>query len=338
MSDVSSNLSRRSLFKAAAVGAVGAAALPLVRPGFASAAPAPNAPADGGGYLTAGGYPALDPGGPAVLNVSVDEFIPVNFRADAVNTTPSTSWDYRFWGGLQMINGSSFWHAGVHLPQGATVRGLDLSINPNGQTGGNTFVRLVRYRALPGGVTGGGGDPGTDFQIIAETPVATGATLQIVSSPAVAHVVDEANWNYRLTFLELKAGQAILYGARIGYSPAQSGPVFLATPQRAYDSRSAGGIFTPGTYRPINCAVSGVPSTARAVVLNITATTTAANGGYAVLYPTGGTKPTTSIINWNAGQTIANSTSSGCGPGASVTLGVEVSSADLIVDVVGYYP
>jgi hypothetical protein len=156
---------------------------------------------------------ALDPSSSTAINVSCDEFLPVNM-------TLSTAWDYQFWGGLQMNAASpaSYWHAGLHPVLGATLRGLDLTVDPRNQAGG-VVARIMRYRALPGGPTGPGSPiPGTDAQVLCETAVASGNGLMVVSSPPISHVVDELNWNYRITWVYLQPGGAILFNARVGYT------------------------------------------------------------------------------------------------------------------------
>ena len=294
---------------------------------------------------------AQAPSSATVLNISVDEFLPVKVFAD-------TAWTDLFWGGLRMTGSqASYWHAGFHVPNGATITGLDLTVDPQGQSGG-VLCRIVRYRAIPGDstvypdpVTGGagGGIPGTQAQLVASTATATGNGIQVVSSPAVSHVVDELGWNYRVAFLNMVPNGAILFGARVGYTPpaaaggGSGGPVFLNAPTRAYDSRPGlaplTGIKTPfidGTVRTISCAVGGVPSNARGVIINLTATGTSANG-FARAYPAGGALPGTSSLNWAGGQTVANSAIVACGANSSINIQVLSSTADIVVDVAGYF-
>jgi len=130
--------------------------------------------------------------------------------------------------------------------------------------------------------------------------------------------------------------------------PSSSGTLHTIAPARVYDSRPdkaplgvTKGRLDPGDNRVIDCTVnaSGVPAAAKAVILNLTAAAPLANGNLAV-YPDGSPAPDTSTVNYQAGSNIANSTSSGCGAGATVRVQCGATSpggTDFIVDVVGYY-
>ena len=127
---------------------------------------------------------------------------------------------------------------------------------------------------------------------------------------------------------------------------ATAGALIAIAPARVYDSRPGfepngvtKGAISPGQNRVVDCTVnaSGVPAAARAVVLNLTAANTAGRGNLAV-YPDGTPPPATSSINYTAGVNIANSTTSGCGPGAKVRVQCGGSAGcDFIIDIVGYY-
>ena len=370
-------LSRRSLFKAAGAGAIAAG---VVGPALAQGSRAP-----------------IDQtvSGPNVLAISCDEFFPVNGLGSSLTPNAQIAWSYSFWGGMIMTAGDSYWHAGFHLPAGSRITGMDLWVDPRNQADGITCA-MMRYRAIDGTPRDVSGNYPSSFYeyictpeatvsgvaAIAGVPMmgrATGNTVKEVSSPAINHLIDENNWNYRITWLRLTSGGgtiaapftsgAALFGVRIGYTapaivfpttttttttttptttpPAAgaSGPVFLSTPARVYDSRPGTAPatgpktkFAAGEVRTISCAVGGVPTTARGVILNITATSTSANGGYATVFPSNSGLPATSNVNWNAGQTVANSVTVGCGPNAAVNVQVANSIADIILDVAGYYP
>ncbi|MDQ6712734.1 MAG: hypothetical protein M3Z28_06035, partial [Candidatus Dormibacteraeota bacterium] len=80
----------------------------------------------------------------------------------------------------------------------------------------------------------------------------------------------------------------------------------------------------------------GIPSGgAAAVVLNVAVTNTTANG-VLIAYPTGSGQPSTSNINFVAGQTISNLVQLPLGTSGQVALTSVGSSADLILDVEGY--
>lgn len=125
-----------------------------------------------------------------------------------------------------------------------------------------------------------------------------------------------------------------------------SGQLHPITPARVYDSRPGElpltvpkGRLEPGMNRVVDCTVnsSGVPADATAVVINLTAAATVGRGFLGV-YPDGVAAPATSTLNYNVGLNIANSTTSGCGPGAKIRVRCGGSTgAHFLVDVVAYY-
>jgi hypothetical protein len=139
----------------------------------------------------------------------------------------------------------------------------------------------------------GPGDGGTVTQ---STPVLTRTFTQL-GQDGVGVAVSDADGQTSGT------NQPFTVGGR--YKPL--GPV------RILDTRSAVGVATT-TPVPSNGTVSipvtghnGVPATGVvAVVLNVTATAPSAMG-FVTVYPDGQPRPTTSNVDWTAGQTIANS-------------------------------
>ncbi|MEV4612253.1 S53 family peptidase [Kitasatospora sp. NPDC049258] len=114
-----------------------------------------------------------------------------------------------------------------------------------------------------------------------------------------------------------------------------------ATPHRLMDSRLGLGTFQ-GSFggrevRALNLDFGGRLSGAKAVVLNVTVTNPQGDG-HLLLYPNGQNAPTTSNLNWTAGQTVANMVTVPVGQGGVVEiLNGSWSNADVIVDVFGYY-
>lgn len=117
----------------------------------------------------------------------------------------------------------------------------------------------------------------------------------------------------------------------------------LANPPRIYDSRlpGFGGKFTDKTERTIdatkrtNGTGSGVPAGAIGVLVNLVATNTNP-GGFAALWASG-LYPGNASLNWgSANMTIGNGTTTAMAPAGTFRCRVE-GSADIIIDVVGYY-
>lgn len=146
-----------------------------------------------------------------------------------------------------------------------------------------------------------------------------------------------------------------LLGVRVRYRPpAPSGLNFVPiTPARVYDSRrnmapDASGKMTAGTNRTVSIAhgrsvstgavttVNAVPATAKAIAYTLTVTGTS-GGGYLAVNPGGDATVRASTINWLSGQTLANSGIVGVSPARTITIISGGGSADVIVDVTGYF-
>jgi subtilisin family serine protease len=107
----------------------------------------------------------------------------------------------------------------------------------------------------------------------------------------------------------------------------------LDTPVRVLDSRRTTRPRVSGEV-PVDLAAR-VPAGATAVVLNVTLTG-ADRRGFAVAYPTGTSRPSTSNVNVEPGQTQANEVISRLGRDGRVSVFLDSTSASLIVDLVGY--
>ena len=127
------------------------------------------------------------------------------------------------------------------------------------------------------------------------------------------------------------------YGRVDAYDAVRNG--FHAIPPcRVVDTRS-GSPLGAGTDRMLTIAgVCLVPSTAKAVAVNLTVTepTTA---GFVTLFPAGATLPATSSINYSVGQTRANNGVFGLGTGGALVAhcGQVSGTAHVILDVYGYF-
>ncbi|GAA0660099.1 hypothetical protein GCM10010193_08770 [Kitasatospora atroaurantiaca] len=84
-------------------------------------------------------------------------------------------------------------------------------------------------------------------------------------------------------------------------------PFLTTTPTRVLDTRagSGGQIGPDGTVRVKVRGVAGVPDTARAVLVNVTATGPSA-GGFLTAYASGDKRPATSVVNFTSGATVPN--------------------------------
>lgn len=111
-------------------------------------------------------------------------------------------------------------------------------------------------------------------------------------------------------------------------------------PTRFMDTRdpSAGGyVPDPATGQPVCTVVDrfGVPTTAEAVVANITVADPRA-GGYVTVWPDSLPQPVASSLNYVAGQVVPNAATVGLGAAGGIALYTK-APAELIVDIAGWF-
>lgn len=127
-----------------------------------------------------------------------------------------------------------------------------------------------------------------------------------------------------------------LQGYVTGNSTRIAGDLVPVVGNRLLDTRVSGGAFASKSTRALQVAgIAGVPRNAASVLLNLTAVTPSARG-YVQAYPTGGSRPITSSVNFVAGVTRANLISVPVGADGTMTLFNDVGKVDLIADLVGY--
>lgn len=91
-----------------------------------------------------------------------------------------------------------------------------------------------------------------------------------------------------------------------------------------------------GAGRQVTLTIPGLPATATAVALNVTAINPTAPG-YLTVYPTDAARPTTSSLNFVKGQTVPNLVMAKVGTGGKVTVYNSAGTVDVIADLSGYY-
>jgi len=123
---------------------------------------------------------------------------------------------------------------------------------------------------------------------------------------------------------------------------APGGAYTALTPVRLLDTRATSPKSTLAPGGSVSLVVTGfnaVPTNATAVALNVTATDTTA-ASFLSVYPTGGTLPVVSNLNWSNGETVANSVIVPVGTGSnagSITLYNQLGHTDVVVDLEGYF-
>ncbi|MFD5507232.1 hypothetical protein ACFWIB_05585 [Streptomyces sp. NPDC127051] len=115
-----------------------------------------------------------------------------------------------------------------------------------------------------------------------------------------------------------------------GYTPLD--------PTRFLDTREGQGqVAGQGTTGVQITGRNGIPYNATAVALNVTVTNPREDG-HLTVYPSGGSAPVTSNLNFRGGQTVANSVIVPVGADGSIKIRNGAwKGTDVIVDVVGYY-
>jgi uncharacterized repeat protein (TIGR01451 family) len=121
-----------------------------------------------------------------------------------------------------------------------------------------------------------------------------------------------------------------------------SGAFYTLAPCRLVDTRVlpdgplAGPALVAGQERAFTLAGQcGLPASATSVALNVTVTGTGAQG-FVTVWPDGSPLPTTSTINFSAGQTRANNAVVKLGPSGVVRV-VSAAPTHLLIDVTGYF-
>jgi uncharacterized protein (DUF1501 family) len=134
-------------------------------------------------------------------------------------------------------------------------------------------------------------------------------------------------------------GSSHVIGDVVGYFVESGGNHLVPlTPQRIADTRSGtpGALLGGKSFDLQVGGIAGVPSTAQAVVMNVTAIDPTA-GGYITVWPTGQTMPTASSLNFSKGQTVPNLVVAKLGAGGKVSVFNSDGAVFLLADVVGYF-
>ncbi len=141
--------------------------------------------------------------------------------------------------------------------------------------------------------------------------------------------------------LYTSGGELDLIADVVGCFSSSGAQIVAVTPARLLDTRTGQGA-RKGVVRggsEIELAVAGVrgiPTTARAVVLNVTATDSSSDT-YVTVYPNGVSRPNASSLNVMAGDTIANLVIAKVGSNGKVRLYNRAGAVNLLADVTGYF-
>lgn len=182
---------------------------------------------------------------------------------------------------------------------------------------------------------------------LAIAPISEDGTVCFYTKGGVHLLADVAGFFLPLGDTAIPAGPAALTTRQALTSPGVSAGRFVPNePARLYDSRPTQpgpgpkGLIADGETVKVDVLGSSVaatlPTGVSAVVVNVTATETAA-AGFITAYPSGTTRPTASSLNYaSAGDTTANLAVIPLGADGSIEL-FSRGGAQLIVDLVGVF-
>ena len=207
-----------------------------------------------------------------------------------------------------------------------------------------TLAPAQAFEATVGYATSdGSAQAGHDFtQTSGSLSFPAGMTERFVDVPVLPDSVAEGSETFTLT-LPGASGSSIV-GATATGRIFDAGVFFTLQPCRLIDTRNPAGPFggpalVAGQQRSFSLAGRcGIPTTARAVAVNVTATEPTTQG-HLIWFPSGAEKPRTSTVNYTAGLTIANDAivPVGTSTGLTVHCGQASGTTHVVVDVTGYY-
>ena len=227
---------------------------------------------------------------------------------------------------------------GNALTYGGPIQGSPLvtGITPSsGPTTGGTSVTITGSNFSGATAVDFGSNPATSFTINSSTSITA-------TSPAGSGKVD-------ITVTTSSGVSSVVSADAFVY--ISSNPYHSLTPTRICDTRvvqtgvslnecNSGGTKTLSSGTVLDIPVVGqdsIPSNATAVVANVTVTNTT-SAGYLTVFPGGeSTPPTASNLNWASGGTVANLVTVALGPNGDIEAYNFEGSADVIVDIAGYY-
>jgi uncharacterized protein (DUF1501 family) len=218
---------------------------------------------------------------------------------------------------------------------------------------------------LPGqpleiGVAGRAGVPASGATAVAMnlTAVAPSSAGHLRVTPSGKAPAETSNVNFgpgdtvpNMVVCELGANGALTIDAAVaathvvgdifGYFSADGDRLVTMSPRRLLDTRNGTGapkaqLQPNGSVNLAVGGVGGVPSTATAAVLNVTAVNVAA-ASHVTVWPAGTSEAATSNLNLQPGLTIANLVVCRIGQGGAVSMRNPIASCDLVADVLGYF-
>ena len=232
-----------------------------------------------------------------------------------------------------------------------TVTALDNS-TPTPHPVPQAFLDLSLTGASAGTATGVNSFSGFGKEKIVNTPNRFGsdangsvAVTYTAANPLATTGTDTITSQNTPNNPTVTASTTYTYGGSVPFTQAPYTPV---NPFRVCDTRPVApgiasnqcnlpgqGPITQGQTRAVLVTGGGVPSTATAIVVNVTAIAPTA-GTFVTLYPTGGAFPKTSNLNPSAGAIVANLVEVGIGTGGQINVFNDLGTINIALDIEGY--
>ena len=165
------------------------------------------------------------------------------------------------------------------------------------------------------------------------------SNLNLAPNRVVPNLVISKLGNDGTVSLYNYAGDTHIIADVMGWFPAASGYHSLS-PLRILDTRVGNGVTGPiGARRTIDAdglCRGGVPSNAKAIVINVTAVAPT-GGGYITVWPSGEARPESSNLNFVPGQTVPNLVITKVGIEGMVSFYNDAGDTHVIADVMGWF-
>jgi hypothetical protein len=203
------------------------------------------------------------------------------------------------------------------------------AISPSaGPIAGGTTVTITGTGFTGATVVDFGTTAATSFTVVSGTSITA-------KSPA------ESAGTVNVTVTTASGTSATSSADQFTYTSTAGGAYTALPPLRLLDTRATGQTLGPNSSLNLTVTGGSVPSNATAVALNVTVAATdgghVTDASYLSVYPTGGTKPYVSNLNWTKGETVPNSVIVPVGTDGSISFYNHSGYTDIVVDLEGYF-
>jgi len=316
-----------------------------------------SAPASDGGASITGYTVTASPGGASCTWSAGPLTCPVTGLTNGVTYTLSvTATNAVGTGPASVASNAVTPVSGTYFHPLAPVRILD-SRGANGGWNAKLVAGTPRTLTVTGGIAGVPANADAVIMNVTATGGSTNSFLTVFPSGSGVPNVSNLNFaggqtipnlvtvkvgtNGQVSFANA-AGTVDVIADVVGYYDTTPADRYNALPpERILDSRGTKGGWNAKLVAgaPKNLTVrgvGGVPATADAVIMNVTASGGSANS-FLTAYPAGGSVPVASNVNFAVGETIPNLVVVKIGTNGQVSFANAAGAVDVIADVVGYF-